>query len=100
MAVVCHQTGSPSNRTMAQKETITRLRIRKLWGLSGGGSFFVRAALTASGGAASSWGMPVPGGALIEALMASARDGSAIEPQHGEDEAGEETAILQGAPEV
>ena len=76
IAVVRHHTGRPRNKTMAQKENMTRLRMRKLSALSRGGSFFLGAAEMAFSGAASSFGMPAAEPLLIEALMASSSNGS------------------------
>jgi hypothetical protein len=59
---------------MAQKEKMTRLRMRKLSALSGGGSFFLGAAETAFLGAALSVGRAAPGTSPIEVLMASSCD--------------------------
>jgi hypothetical protein len=87
IAVVLHHTGSPRNRTIAQKEKMTRLRMRKLSALSRGGSFFLGAAETAFSGAASSFSMPVPGFPLVEALMASSCKRSAMKLYHLEVEA-------------
>ena len=80
IAVVRHHTGSPRNRTIAQKEKMTRLRMRKLSPLSRGGSFFLGAAETAFSGAASSFSMP--GFPLTEALMASSCKRSAMKLYH------------------
>lgn len=53
MAVVRHHIGKPTNITIAQNEAITYPRNRILSGDSGGGSFFLRAMLTALDGGAS-----------------------------------------------
>lgn len=82
IAVVRHHTGSPRQSTMAQKESMTRLRMRKLSALSTGGSFFLGAAEMAFSGAASSFGMPRPGPSLVDALMSLSRTGSTMELDH------------------
>jgi hypothetical protein len=76
---------------------MTRLRMRKLSALSGGGSFFLGAAETAFCGVASSFGMSVPGLLLIEKLMASSCNGSAMKLYHLRVEAVDNIRISQVA---
>lgn len=64
MAVVLHHIGKPMNITMAQNEAITYARRRILCGASGGGSFLLKATLTASAGGESIFSVALSTGML------------------------------------